>query len=362
MTTANGAPGTLRVLLTGGAGFLGRAILREFSKLPDVEVRVLDRAPLDPERFPDVEFRVGDIVDYETVVDACRDVDVVLHAASQVDWGHTTREALEAVNVGGTRTVIGACREAGVAGLVYTSSMDVVCGTEPLSGVDERHPYPARFTNEYSRTKAVAEQEVLAADDATLRTCALRPCGLFGEGDPYHVANVLDVLEKDGLPFRIGDGTARFQHVYVGNVAHAHVLAARALLAPESPLRGEAYFLTDDCEAINFLDFMEPIVEALGHRLPPKSRRMPYSILFGVGALMEAAAWVVRGLSRLAPEGSRVREKVAFAPVLTRSSVRFLCHDHVFDGSKARRDLDYKPIYGEAEALERTIAWFRDER
>ena len=358
----NSATGELRVLLTGGAGFLGSAILREFAKLPDVEVRVLDRAPLDPERFPHVESRVGDIVDREAVVDACRDIDVVLHSASQVDWGHTTKEALEAVNVGGTQTVIEACREAGVGGLVYTSSMDVVCGTEPLPGVDERHPYPARFTNEYSRTKAVAEQHVLAANDEALRTCALRPCGIFGEGDPYHVANVLDVLENGGLPFRIGDGSARFQHVYVGNVAHAHALAARALLAPGSPLPGEAYFLTDDCEAVNFLDFMEPIVEALGHRLPPRSRRMPYSVLFGIGALMEAAAWGVRGLSRLAPDGSRFREKAAFAPVLTRSSVRFLCHDHVFDGSKARRDLDYKPIYGEAEALERTIAWFREKR
>ena len=97
--------------MTGGAGFLGRAILRELDATKPDSVRVLDLGPCDA---PGVEARVGDVSDYATVLDACRDVDLVIHGAAMVDWGHATRQRLEDVNVGGTRNVLRACREAGV--------------------------------------------------------------------------------------------------------------------------------------------------------------------------------------------------------------------------------------------------------
>jgi len=168
---------------------------------------------------------------------------------------------------------------------------------------------------------------------------------MFGEGDPYHVANVLRIVREGSLPFRPGNGKARFQHVYVGNVARAHVLAMHRLLDSDSPVGGQAYFVTDDTPAINFFDFMEPILERLGERLPPRSRSIPYPVMFSLGAAMEAAAVLCRPFFR-------------FSPTLTRSSVRFVCHDHTFRGDKARRDLGYDPIYGETEAIERTAEYF----
>lgn len=336
----------LRVLVTGGAGFLGAAILRELSKRPPAEVRVFDLQSVDSTVSPGVVSHVGDIRDADAVGQACHGVDVVIHAASQIDWGHATPEELALANVGGTEIVLRACRDAGVRGLVYTSSMDAVCGTRPLVQADETCPYPRRFANEYARTKALAEQAVVRAHGPALRTCVLRPCGMFGEGDPYHVANVLRVVKEGSLPFRIGDGRAAFQHVYVGNVAHAHVLAMHAVLDPESPVGGEVYFVTDDTPAVNFFDFMEPILAQLGYALPPKSRSVPYGLAFAVGALLEGVAFGCRPFFR-------------FTPTLTRSSVRFIGHDHTFVGEKARRDLGYAPLYPEAEALERTVAWFR---
>jgi len=340
----------LRVLVTGGGGFLGRAILRELTKsesgVDHVRVFDLDVSSVEPGLAD--EALSGDVCDAERVRDACRDVDVVLHAASLVDWGQTTPEHLEQVNVGGTENVIRACRENGVRGLVYTSTMDVVCGSEPVVNADETMPYPERFTNEYARTKALAEQVALAANGPDLATCAVRPCGMYGEGDPYHVANVLRIVKEGSLPFRPGNGSAHFQHVYVGNVAHAHVLAMQQLLTPGSAAPGEAWFITDDTPACNFFDFMEPILEELGHPLPPTSRRVPYPVMLALGAATEAAAFACRPF-------------VKINPTLTRSSVRFVCHDYTFDGSKATRQLGYAPIYKEAEAIERTIAYFRDQ-
>jgi sterol-4alpha-carboxylate 3-dehydrogenase (decarboxylating) len=186
---------------------------------------------------------------------------------------------------------------------------------------------------------------VVAANGPDLTTCALRPCGMFGEGDPYHVANVLRIVREGSLPFRPGSGKARFQHVYVGNVARAHVLAMNGVLESDSPLAGQTYFITDDTPAINFFDFMEPILERLGESLPPRSRRVPYPVMFSLGAAMEAAAVICRPFFE-------------FSPTLTRSSVRFVCHDHTFQGAKARRDLGYEPIYGEDEAIARTADYF----
>ncbi len=337
----------LRVLLTGGGGFLGGALLREIAR-PESGidfVRVLDLDTSAVAASENVEAVEGDVRDDALVRESCRGVDVVVHAASQVDWGQTTPAHLEEVNVGGTETVIRACRETGVRGLVYTSTMDVVCGARPVVDADETLPFPDRFTNDYARTKALAEERVLAANDGALATCALRPCGMFGERDPYHIANVLKVVKENGLPFRPGSGRARFQHVYVGNVAWAHLLAARAILDPPRGVAGEAFFVTDDSPAVNFFEFLEPILEAVGHPLPPRSRRVPYPVMWTLGAASEAAAFLCRPFLKM-------------QPTITRSSVRFVCHTHSFDGRKLRERLGYTPPFSEKEALDRTIAWW----
>jgi nucleoside-diphosphate-sugar epimerase len=356
-------PRTQTVLVTGGAGFLGRALLRELRKpargrvTPPDEIRVFDRRRLEGDDAVGVESIVGDIRSAGDVLAACRGVDVVFHAASLVDYGHASEGLLEAINVGGTHNVIRACREAGVRGLVHTSTMDVVYGARPIVGGDETLPYPRRYADAYARSKALAEQAAIRANGASraprdgeatagarLRTCAIRPCGMYGEADPYHVSSVLRMLQAGRLTARLGDGRAAFQHVYVGNVAHAHTLAAAQLLEPQSPIPGEIYLVTD-FPALNFFDFMAPLVSRLGYAMPPRSRSIPYPIAFAVGAALELAAKLCRPL-------------FAFQPPLTRSSVRVVCQDLRFVGDKAARDLGYRPLYSEAESLERTVAWF----
>jgi nucleoside-diphosphate-sugar epimerase len=109
------------VLVTGGAGFLGRAILRELAKpgppgthAPDgapplEEVRVLDLEPVEAAGPPEVESWLGDVRDADRVREACRGVDAVVHAASMIDWGRTGPGELAAVNLGGTENVLRAC-------------------------------------------------------------------------------------------------------------------------------------------------------------------------------------------------------------------------------------------------------------
>jgi sterol-4alpha-carboxylate 3-dehydrogenase (decarboxylating) len=340
------------VLVTGGAGLLGRALVRELLEPardagpPVPEIRVFDVRSFDAGSLPGVVAIQGDVRSLDALRCACRGVSAVVHAASLVDYGHASEKTLEAINVGGTRNVIRACRETGVRALVYTSSMDAVLGSEPIRDGDESLPYPDDFADAYARSKARAEQAALGANGAALRTCALRPGGMYGEADPYHVSGALRLLEKRGLPARLGDGSAVFQHVYVGNVAHAHALALRQLVAPDPKIAGKAYFVTDH-PAVNFFDFLERLLVPLGFSLPPRSRRLPYPVAYGLGALLEVGAKLIRPVA-------------SFQPAITRSSVRVVCKDMSFLGDRAARDLGYAPVYSEDDAIARTVEWFRE--
>jgi len=361
-------PSATTLLLTGGAGFLGQAILRELAKgevkgLEALrEVRVFDTKTLDGNPFTERNSStrlvpiIGDVCSLDSLREAVRGVDAVIHAASLIDWGHASANLLYDVNVIGTRNLIRVCREEGVEILVYTSTMDVVCSGKPITDADETLPYPATFVDEYARTKAQAEQEVIAAngsscasDDGSngksLRVCSVRPCGMFCEDDPYHMGNVLDVLKNGQLSFRLGNGEAVFQHVYVGNVAYAHLLALSTLLTPDSNACGQVYLITD-MPAINFFDALEPILAELGYKLPPKSRYIPFRIALALGALFDGLAYLLRPI-------------LSLKLPMTRSSVRVLCQNISFKTDKAQRDLGYHPLYSEAEAIARTVAYYK---
>jgi nucleoside-diphosphate-sugar epimerase len=355
MTVPSGAMPLRKVLVTGGAGFLGQTLVQALLEPSGAggapageleEVRILDVMPWRGGEHRRLRCICADVRDRHALAAACEGVEAVVHAGSLVDYGHATEQTLEAINVGGTRNVIEACRDAGVGLLLYTSTMDVVHAGDAIRDGDESLPYPQpdRFADAYARTKAEAERLILAADGDALWTCALRPCGMYGEGDPYHVSNVLRVVRQGRLAARIGDGSAVFQHVYVGNVAHAHVLALQRLADGDPLLRGQAYLVTDH-PASNFFDFMEPLMRALGEPFPPRSRSVPYPIAFALGALLELLARLLRPL-------------VTWRPALTRSSIRAVCKDLSFTGEKLRRDLDYAPRYSEGEAFDRTVSWF----
>lgn len=341
----------INVLVTGGAGFLGRALLaellREEGALPVREVRVLDlRAASLARDDPRLVPLVGDVRDYAAVLRACQGADVVIHSAALVDWGRLPEQELEAVNVGGTDNVIRACLEAGVPALVHTSTLDVVYSGRPITDGDESLPYAERHVNAYCRTKAEAERHVIAADgDGALRTVVVRPCSIFGEGDPYHVTSLIAMARRMPL-FRIGDGKSRSQHVYVGNVAHAHLLAARALLRPGSPAAGQVYFVTD-FPAKNFFDYLEPILNGAGYRMLPWALSVPRGVMYGLAVALEGAARLLRPVVR-------------FTPTVTRFAVDFVCLELTFRSDKAARELGYRPIYSEEQAFARTIAYFGD--
>lgn len=317
----------MKVLVTGGGGFLGRAVCRRLAEAGH-RVRTLNRRPR-----PDasgVEQRIGDIRCRDDVRSAVEGCDAVVHCAAMAGtWGPPAE--FHAVNVTGTRNVLHACRELGVERLVYTSSPSVVHNGTDLDGVDESAPYATRWTAPYPRTKARAERMVLAANSPHLATVALRPHIIWGPGDPHFLPRLVGRARRGRL-YLIGDASRLIDTVHIDNAADAHLLAVERL-SPRAPVAGRPYFITqDDPRPIG--EMVRALVAAAG--VTPRPRHLPVAVARPLAASVEAA-YRLLGVHR--------------EPPLTRFLVEQFTTAHWFDIRAARRDLGYRPRVSTEEGL-----------
>ena len=322
-------------LVTGGAGMLGRAIVSQLLEQRKT-VRIIDIEPAKDDR---AEIIVGDIRDAAAVRRACDGVDTVFHAAAAVWDPKLPLTIYEETNVVGTKLIIDTCIQLGVPRLVYTSSLDVVMdGKHGHCLADESLPYPTDWSkmNRYAYSKMMGEQAVIKANGPTFSTCALRLVGMYGPGDKYHLPNIVKNA-KSGINIRLGNGKAQFSHIFSGNAAHAHILAAEHL-APNSPVAGQIYFITDHHTG-NFFDFMNQFLEQLG--IPVPKRSIPRGLANVLG-------WFV--------------EKFSTKSNFNRFSVYCVCVDHTFVHDKATRDFGYQPIFTAEEAFNITLEWLKTQK
>eukprot|EP00730_Choanoeca_flexa_P000159 TRINITY_DN10071_c0_g1_i6.p1 TRINITY_DN10071_c0_g1~~TRINITY_DN10071_c0_g1_i6.p1 ORF type:complete len:229 (+),score=28.62 TRINITY_DN10071_c0_g1_i6:76-762(+) len=208
-------------VVTGGAGFLGGHMVKLLVDGPLPSgldafnfVRVLDLDEYNPTKagtknVNKVKAIVGSITDYDTVQEAVSGASAVFHCAAMVDWGQRPQTLLHEVNVVGTDHVIKACKQHKVPHLIYTSSMDVICWKTQnhLDARDETLsiPPPEQFLyGHYATTKAEAERHVLAANGQGVTTAVIRGTGMYGEGDPHHLPNVLQAVIDGQLIIRMG--------------------------------------------------------------------------------------------------------------------------------------------------------------
>ena len=309
-----------RVVVTGGCGFVGAAIADALADAGH-RVTVVDRR-LRRSRA-DISFLEADIT-RPAWTDACRGAESIVHCAARVQTTAAHADAAWRTNLEGTHNVLAACREHGVPRLVHISSASVVIADRHIENGDERLPYAEPAPGPYAASKIAAERAVLAFDGAT-RACVLRPHAVFGPGDPRFLPGVLR-----GGRWEVGNRETLTDFTYVANVADA-VLAAEERLAPGSPLRGQAYFVTNG-EPTPFFEFVERLLSAIG--VPRPRRRIPYPLAYAASA---------------------VAETFTDGP-LSRSVVRYLRTHHYFSIAKARRDLGWTPAVSLAEGIRLTAA------
>ncbi|MCP4701545.1 MAG: NAD-dependent epimerase/dehydratase family protein [Gammaproteobacteria bacterium] len=329
----------MNILVTGGGGFLGGAIVRLLVERGDT-VRSFSRNEYPELAALGVEQHRGDLADAEAVARATKACDLVFHAAAKPGaWG--PYQAYYNANVLGTQYVLNACRQQKIRYLVYTSSPSVVFTGCDMEGVNESAPYPAHHQAHYPKTKAEAERKVLAANEAELRTTALRPHLIWGPRDPNLVARIV-TRGRAGQLLRIGREPKLVDTVYIDDAARAHLLAADRLRETPSKPAGKAYFISSG-RPIDVWEMVDRILAAAD--LPPLKRSISPKAAYAAGWLLET----VYGLLRIKSE-----------PRMTRWVAEQLSNAHWFDITAARRDLGYEPQVSLDKGLFYLKAWLAE--
>ena len=329
----------MRALVTGGGGFLGRAIVEQLLARGD-EVRTLARGA-----YPELDALGATSVQHDlrqrSGLDAhLEGIDVVFHVASKTGvWGPA--EEFFGINVTGTEHLLDAAQAAGVRSFVYTSSPSATfSGGDAENATEADCPYPDHFEAPYPQSKAEAEKRVLAANSDDFATTALRPHLIWGPRDP-HIPPRLMVRRQQGRLMCVGDGKNKVGITYVDNAAAAQLQAADAL-QPGSPNAGKAYFITDP-DPVLLWRWIDQFLVRVG--LEPVERSVSPRVALFMGGVLE---WVWRTFDR------------AGEPPMTRFVAKELSTSHWYNLEAARCDFGYTPLVGPEDGLRAAVAWFRE--
>jgi 2-alkyl-3-oxoalkanoate reductase len=318
----------MRVLVTGGTGFLGQYVARALMLRGD-QVSIMGRNFTGVKNLLDQGARpiTVDLRDPAAVVRACAGMQAVCHCgALSAPWGK--RSEFFATNVAGTQAILDGCRKYAVQRLVYISSPSVIFNGRDHSNLTEVAPYPTRFASVYSLTKKLGEDLLHAAPD--IQSVILRPKAIFGPGDQSLLPRLIAAARKGRLP-QIGSGRNLVDLTYVENAAQA---AALALTAPAAV--GKTYTITNG-EHVLLWEVIRQVLSRL--KIPSPRSVLPVGLAWSAALLMESAA---------ALTGKE--------PLLTRYSVLILARQQTYDISAARNDLGYQPLFTLAEGIEKTLA------
>ncbi|XP_074513922.1 hydroxy-delta-5-steroid dehydrogenase, 3 beta- and steroid delta-isomerase 1 [Sebastes fasciatus] len=355
-------------VVTGASGFLGKRLVRLLLEEEEVaELRLLDKQ-VQPQLLQSLEdcrgdtklsVFEGDIRDGDYVRKSCRGASIVFHIASIIDVTDSVEYSeIYGVNVKGTQLLLEACIQENVVSFIYTSTVEVMgpnARGEPIINGSEDTVYQCALKFAYSKTKMEAEQRTLQAhgevvhNGGRLATCALRPMYIYGEGCRFLVGHMGDGIRNKDVLYRMSQPDALVNPVYVGNVAAAHLQAARSLTDPQkrNVVGGKFYFVSDDTPHVSYSDFNHVMLSPLGFGIQEKLM-YPLLLLYVVCYIMQILCMMARPFVRIVPP-------------LNWQLVTMLNTPFSFSYQKAKRELGYTPRYTWDEARRRTVEWLASE-
>ena len=325
---------TQQFFVTGGTGFVGANLMRLLLERGD-RVRALVRlqSPRQNLQGLDVEIVPGDLTDpdLKALMQGC---DGVFHVAAHYSLWRRDRPAVYRSNVLGTRNVLAAARAAGVARVVYTSSVAAIGTGAHGQAVDETHQSPVDdLVGFYKQSKYWAEQEAHQAVQAGQDVVIVNPAAPIGPWDvkPTPTGEIILRFLRRQMPAYVDTG---LNFIDVRDVALGH------LLAMEKGKTGDRYILGH--ENLSLKALLQLLATITGLSAP--QRTIPLWLHLGL-------AWVDERI--LAPLGK--------SPTLAIDSVRMAQHTMYYDGAKAVRELGL-PQTAIATALKDAVDWFITNR
>ena len=324
----------MRVLVTGGTGFTGKALVRRL--LDDghqvVALDYKEGVKTQELREWGAEVVIGSVTDVDVVERCMEGVNVVHHLAAAFRELDVADTYYDEVNVGGTRNVLEAAKRHGVDKFIYCSTCGVHGNVDHPPANEEA---PINAADYYQQTKYKAEPIVLKYHTEGLPSVILRPAAIYGPGDPERFYMIFKRVAGGSFPM-FGGGKTFYHPLYVDSLVDAFVNA-------QEPGRGDGgVYLIADAEYVT----IEQLVRAVGRALEVdvKIRHFPLVPLIIAGHVFE-----------------RVCRPLRINPPIFPRRVDWFRQNRAFDISAARVDLLYDPQVSLDEGLRRTAQWYKAE-
>lgn len=325
----------MKVLVTGGTGFTGKALVRRLLDLGHqvVALDCKEGIRTDELRGWGAEVVIGTVTDRECVRRCMRGVEAVQHLAAAFRELNVPERHYRDVNVGGTRICLEEALAAGARKFVYCSTCGVH-GDVRNPPTDEDHNIaPADY---YQKTKHEAEPLTLEFVRKGLNATIVRPSAIYGPGDPERFLMIFRRVARGVFPM-FGSGRTLYHPVYIDNLVQAFELA---MDPANERSRGRAY-LAADAEYVTIEELVRRTAAAIGTdvRIP----HYPLWPLVAAGHLCE-----------------KLCKPFGIAPPIFPRRVDWYRQNRAFDIGRARAELGYDPAVDLDEGLRRTYAWYRD--
>jgi dihydroflavonol-4-reductase len=320
----------MTTLVTGAAGFLGSHVTRQLVASGEA-VRVLLRASSSNRAIADLplEYITGDLRDKASLQRAVNGAQSIFHVAADYRlWARKNREIYDS-NVGGTKNLLEAAKQAGVKKFIYTSTVATIAVDRPELPTEATNARLEEMVGHYKRSKWQAEEEVRSAARAGFPAVIAMPTTPVGPWDwkPTPTGKIILDFLNGKMPGYVETG---LNFVGVEDCAAGHLLVA------EKGKIGERYLLgAENLTLKGLLDALEKITG-----LPAPKLKIPHGLALGV-------AYANTAFSRL----------IGREPSIPVEGVKIAHHTMFVDSSRAQRELGFRPG-PVAAALERAVRWY----
>jgi nucleoside-diphosphate-sugar epimerase len=321
----------MRVLVTGGTGFTGTALVQRLLEDGHSVVALDYKAGLqsDALRSRGADVVIGSVTDRDAVARSMKDVELVFHLAAAFRELNVPNSFYDEVNVGGTRVVLDAARKEGVRKFVYCSTCGVHGNVDHPPAAENAPIQPADY---YQRTKYEAEP-LVKREAGEMETVILRPAAIYGPGDPERFFMIFKRVSRGTFPM-FGNGQTLYHPLYIDNLVDAFMLCM-----PAGVGNGREYLIADE----RYYP-IEEIVRAVARALDVPIRIPHYPV------------WPVVALGHIV---EKICKPLGVIPPIFPRRVDWYRQNRAFDIGRAKRELGYLPQVELDDGLRNTGAWYR---
>jgi nucleoside-diphosphate-sugar epimerase len=324
----------MKVLVTGGTGFTGSALVFRLLKLGH-QVRTIDYQKgimLDKLEKEGAEVILGSITDKDLVDKSTNGMEFVMHLAAAFRELDVPEKHYDEVNVDGTRNVMEAAKKHNVKKVVYCSTQGVHGFIKNPPG-DEKSPIAPE--DYYQKTKYDGELVVQEFIKQGMKATILRPTAIYGPGDPERFFMIYKRVKNGSFPM-FGSGETFYHPVYIDNLVDAFILSMDLEKG-----NGETYIIADE-EYFQIEELVKRVGKAMDVNV--KINHYPITPLVIAGHICE-----------------KVCKPFGIAPPIFPRRVDWYRQVRAFKIDKAKKELGYNPKVGIDEGLKNTAEWYKQE-